>query len=68
MDFFKGFVNVLKTNQTLESISLETNKITGKFLKILSQALESNATLKEMRIANQVFYVYNLYSDHGVVR
>lgn len=51
---------MLKTNKTLESLSLETNKINGKKLRLIVQALEFNDTLKELRIANQVS-VYTLH-------
>lgn len=54
-DSIEGFVTLLKSNSTLEALSIETNKITGKFLKKIVIGLETNETLKELRIANQYF-------------
>lgn len=51
----EGFITLLKTNTTLESLSLETNKINGKQLKLIVQSMEYNDSLKELRIANQYF-------------
>ena len=50
-------MTLLKSNSTLEALSIETNKITGKFLKKIVIGLETNETLKELRIANQVCWI-----------
>lgn len=51
----EGFITLLQSNTTLQSLSLETNKIAGKFLVKLIQSLDTNETLKELRIANQYY-------------
>ena len=62
--FSQGFITLLKTNTTLESLSLETNKITGKHLKLIVQSMEFNDTLKELRIANQVNKFFTFSNAH----
>lgn len=46
---------MLKTNQTIVNLNLETNKIGPEGVIALSEAFKVNKTLKEVKITNQVF-------------
>lgn len=51
---FQAFSDMLRANNTLQSLNLESNFVTGAGVQALVDALRDNDTLTEIKIDNQV--------------
>jgi tropomodulin len=50
----QALAEMLKVNTTLKSLNIESNFITGTGILALIASLQSNTTLQELKIDNQV--------------
>lgn len=65
---FQAFGDMLRANNTLQSLNLESNFVTGAGVQALVDALRDNDTITEIKIDNQVTFTevcefsFGLYS------
>ena len=49
----QGFITGLQENTTLKSLNVESNCLTGDMIVRLLEAINTNQTLTELKVANQ---------------
>ena len=66
---WQELAQALGKNATIESLNIESNYLTGEGIKCIVQVLKNNTTIKELRIANQVQYVFywSLVHDNHLI-